>query len=46
MVTIEYLPDGKVKVTYNLQTVWLTRAEAEAAASDQDAAAELLKRFQ
>lgn len=43
-LTVTPQPNGKVKITYNLATLWITDAEAEAAATDPVAAAALWKR--
>ncbi len=44
-MTIEWQPDGRVKITYNLTTIWVSDAEATAAATDHDAAAAIFRRL-
>lgn len=45
--TIEECANGKFKVTYNLRTVWIDRAEAEAIANgDRKKGAALLRRLE
>jgi hypothetical protein len=44
---IEVQPErGKVKITHNLVTIWVTLAEAEAAAKDPKAAAAIAQRLE
>lgn len=41
----EVQENGRVKITYNLTTIWVSREEAERAASDPKAAAKIMKRL-
>lgn len=45
MIAVEHQPNGHVKVTYNLVTIWITEAEAQEAATNQAAAAALMRRL-
>jgi hypothetical protein len=45
-VTVEVQPNGRVKITYNLATIWVSRDEAESARTDPKAAAKIMKRLE
>lgn len=42
----EVQDNGRVKITHNLTTIWVSREEAERAASDPKAAAKIMKRLE
>jgi len=45
-VKVEVQPNGRVKITDNLVTVWVSREEAESARTDPKAAAKIAKRLE
>lgn len=45
-MTVEVQPNGRVKITHNLVTIWVSREEAERARTDPAAAAKIMKRLE
>ena len=45
-MNVEVQDNGRVKITHNLATVWVSRAEAEKARTCPKAAAKIMKRLE